>query len=184
MARRRSEASTGVRHAAERQVPAPVRPSSAEQLPSPLEVRVLLESALTGCPSELLDPAVVAEQLVVDGDGLVRARDDDELTARFEPALDALWGLETMAAPDMASSKGRDVDDAGTVAWGRRVMLRLIRAVEIAVEKTLNGTSPEYRAAPMSARKSLPPRVKSTSGSRPARSITSASIHSARNFSP
>ncbi len=93
-------------------------------------------------------------------------------------------GFETMAAPDIASSNGRDVDEAGTVACDRRVMLRLMRAAEIAFEKTLNGTSPVYRALPVSARKSLPPSVKSTCGRRRLGSITSASIHSARNFSP
>ena len=35
-----------------------------------------------------------------------------------------------MAAPAAASSNGRHVDEAGTVAWGRRVMFRVTRAAE------------------------------------------------------
>ena len=62
-----------------------------------------------------------------------------------------------IAAPEAASSNGRHVDDAYTVAWERRVTFRLMRAREMAWEKTLKGTSPIRRAFPTSPRKSFPP---------------------------
>ena len=53
-------------------------------------------------------------------------------------------GLETIAAPDDASSNGRAVDEPATVACGRRVRLRFTRAAEIARAKTLKGMSPMH----------------------------------------
>ena len=92
-------------------------------------------------------------------------------------------GLETIVAPDIASSNGRDVEDAWTDAWARRVTFRLIRAAEMAREKTLKGTSPASRARPMSPRKSRPPREKSASRRRLGSPIIAA-VHSWRNLSP
>ena len=45
--------------------------------------------------------------------------------------------METIAAPVIASSNGRDVEDAYTDAWARRVTLRLIRDAEIARDRSL-----------------------------------------------
>jgi len=93
-------------------------------------------------------------------------------------------GFDTIAAPAEASSNGRQVDDSGTVAWERRVTLRLMRADEIARAKTLNGTSPISLALPMSPRKSRPPRAKSISGAARLGSPTIEAVHSRRNLSP
>ena len=87
------------------------------------------------------------------------------------------WGFDTIVAPDIASSNGRDVDEAWTEACARRVTFRLIRAAEITREKTLNGTSPARRARPMSPRKSRPPSEKSASSRRLGSPII-ASVHS------
>jgi len=74
-------------------------------------------------------------------------------------------GFETIAAPDAASSNGRLVDEANTLACERRVMFRFTRADEIVRENTLNGTSPSSRALPVSPRKSAPPSPKWRRGS-------------------
>ena len=56
----------------------------------------------------------------------------------------------------MASSNGRDVEEAGTVACGRRVMLRLIRAAEIARAEDVERHVADERRRPVSPRKSMP----------------------------
>ena len=76
------------------------------------------------------------------------------------------------------------VDEPGTVACERRVMLRLTRAAEIARAKMLKGTSPSRRARPISPWKSRPPSAKSNSGALRLGSPTIAAIQSRRNLSP
>ena len=93
-------------------------------------------------------------------------------------------GFETIAAPDEASSNGRAVEDAGTVACGRRVTLRFTRAAEIARANALNGMSPRSLAEPMSPWKSSPPSPMSSSGAIRDASPTIAPIQSRRNLSP
>src|SRR5581483_6831640 len=61
-----------------------------EQLPGPVQVGVLVEGALAGGAAQLLGAAGVVQQLGVRRRGLVGVRDDEQLTARLEPALDPL----------------------------------------------------------------------------------------------
>src|SRR5690242_20940616 len=59
-----------------------------EQLPRAMTVRVLVEDALTRAAPELGGLRRVVEQLAVDVDRLLGRRDDEELRAGLEPALD------------------------------------------------------------------------------------------------
>ena len=129
-------------------------------------VRVLVEHALSRARTHRRGRARVVEQRVVRLERAVGVVDDDELLPGSNQRSSPLCGFETIAAPAAASSNGRHVDDPSTVACARRVMLRLIRAAEIARAKTLNGTSPSVRAAPTSPWKSRPPSAKSIRGSR------------------
>src|ERR1700745_668097 len=94
------------------------------------------------------------------------------------------YGLANIAAPLAARVNGRHEDDAYTDACERRVMQRLIRALEIVLAIVLIGASAIIRARPTSPRKSRPLSPKSTSGRRRDGSPTSAFIHSRRNLSP
>ena len=128
----------------------------------------------------------------VDGDG---QHDPAQLGRVLEPVLrgDADIAVGSRFAADGAtgyrSSRSRRIGIL-LLAWivsrivGRRVMLRLIRAAEIARGKTLKGTSPISRARPTSPRKSAPPSARSRSGKRSEGSPTIAAIHSRRNLSP
>ena len=159
----------------------------ADELEQParaMGVRVLVEHALAGATPHLLRLRGIRDELAVRRDRLLRGLDDDELGPGSNQRSMPSCGLETIAAPDDASSNGRAVDDAGTVACGRRVMLRLTRAAEIARAKTLNGMSPSSRAAPVSPWKSSPPSAKSSSGARRDGSPTIVCIQSRRNLSP
>jgi hypothetical protein len=95
-----------------------------------------------------------------------------------------LYGFETMAAPEAASSNGRHDEDAYTVACERRVMFRLIRDCAIARVNVLNETSPIAHARPMSPWKSRPPNANSISGAARLGSPTMVAIQSRRNLSP
>src|SRR5688500_15123897 len=62
----------------------------SEQLPGAVRVRVLVEDALARAGSHRLRLCRVVEQAAVRGERLVGVRDDQQLLARFEPALDPL----------------------------------------------------------------------------------------------
>src|SRR4051812_20870581 len=61
-----------------------------EQPPRPVEVGVLVERALAGGAPHLLRAPRVVEQLLVGGGRLLGVRDDQQLAAGLEPALDPL----------------------------------------------------------------------------------------------
>ena len=127
--------------------------------------------------AHLLGLPRIGDQLAVRGDAPPRrsprraARSPARTSARCRRA-----GSRRSPRPDEASSNGRAVDDPGTVACGRRVMLRLTRAAEIARANALNGTSPSRRDAPVSPWKSSPPSAMSRSG-REARRLADHRLH-------
>src|SRR5262245_16825090 len=61
-----------------------------EQAPRAMDVRVLVQRALTRGAAHLLRTPGVVQQLPVGGGRLVRVRDDEQLAPRLEPALDPL----------------------------------------------------------------------------------------------
>src|SRR5436190_849333 len=69
------------------------QPDQVEEAAGAVAVGVLLEHPLPRAAPQLLRPSRLLEQLAVRGDGLVGARDDDDLGARLEPALDPLVGI-------------------------------------------------------------------------------------------
>src|SRR5581483_662369 len=69
------------------------RAAEPEQLEQParaMDVRVLVEGPLARGPAELLRAARIVEQRAVRLHSLVRARHDEQLPPRLEPALDPL----------------------------------------------------------------------------------------------
>ena len=144
-----------------------------------MRVGVLVERALACARAELVGGAAVGEPV---------ASSAFETTSSSRPGSNHVsipsTGFDTIAAPAIASSNGRAVDDARTVACARRVTLSATRVAEIARLNALNGITPSVLAFPTSPRKSSPPSAKSTSGRRREGSPMSSRIHSRRNLSP
>ena len=94
-------------------------------------------------------------------------------------------GFETIAAPHAASSNGRHVDDAGTVACALRVMLRLMRAARDRAREDIERDVADHPRRPDVAAEVAARRARSRA---PAAcrlgSPTSSRIHSRLNLSP
>src|SRR6266550_5648435 len=92
----------------------PFQPDQLEQLLRPPPVGVLVEGALARAAAQLLGLPTIVEQLTVGLDGLVRARHDEQLAARLEPALDPLVRIRhdrrTAAGELERPARGRRVD--------------------------------------------------------------------------